>query len=143
MADKLDITIQARLSELRNLAELVESFGEAHDLSMKMNFMINLALEELITNTVIHGEFGDIVEPKIGICLYVEKQTVVLVVESDGQKFDPTQETNPDLTSELDARPIGGLGLHLIKQQANRVSYAFVNNRNRLQLEYDLAHETA
>lgn len=138
MTDKLDITIQARLSELRNLAEMVESFGEAHDLPMKMNFVINLALEELITNTVIHGEFGDDVEPKIGICLYVEKQTVVLVVESGGQKFDPTQETNPDLTSELDARAIGGLGLHLIKQQATRVSYTFVNNRNRLQLEYDL-----
>ena len=142
MSDKLEVTIQARLSELRSLAELVESFGEAHALSLKMNFVINLALEELITNTVIHGEFGENAEPKIRICLYVENQTVVLVVESDGQRFDSTQDTDPDLLSGLDARPVGGLGLHLIKQQADLVSYAYVNNRNRLQLEYILAPET-
>ncbi len=142
MSDKLEVTIQARLSELRSLAELVESFGEAHALSLKMNFVINLALEELITNTVIHGEFGENAEPKIRICLYVENQTVVLVVESDGQRFDSTQDTDPDLLSGLDARRVGGLGLHLIKQQADLVSYAYVNNRNRLQLEYILAPET-
>ena len=138
MSDRLSIDLEAKLSELRTLPEPVDRFGEAHDLSLKMNFVINLALEELITNTVIHGQFDDVGQPRIHIDLYVDNRTVFLIIESDGRPFDPTHDTNPDTTSGLDSRPIGGLGLHLVKSQANRFSYAYINNRNRLQLEYDL-----
>ena len=141
MCDRLSIDLDAKLSELRTLPGPVERFGEAHDLGLKMNFVINLALEELITNTVIHGQFDNLGQPRIHIGLYVENQTVFLIVESDGRPFDPTQDTQPDTTSELDSRPVGGLGLHLVKSQADRVSYEYVNNRNRLQLEYDIQPE--
>ncbi len=141
MCERLKIELNAKLSELRTLPGPVEQFGEAYNLGLKMNFVINLALEELITNTVIHGQFDNLGQPRIYIDLRVENQTVFLVVESDGRPFDPTQDTHPDTTSELDSRPIGGLGLHLVKSQADRISYAYINDRNRLQLEYDIVPE--
>ncbi len=136
ISGKLNVNLMARLSELRDLAAMVETFGEANELPNRTNFIINLALEELITNTLIHGEFEEGIEPKIEISLDIEGSTVIVVVESNGSKFDPTQDTEPDTTSELQDRPIGGLGLHLVKSQADRCIYEWVDGINRLILEY-------
>ena len=66
---------------------------------------------------------------------------LVLTMVDNGQKFDPTQDTDPDLSSTVEERPIGGLGLHLIKTFADRVNYEYSDGRNRLTLEHDLKPE--
>jgi len=132
-----DVQISARVSELHDLAAMVETFGEAHELPNRTVFIINLALEELVTNTLVHGVFDDGVEPKIQISLSSADQCVTVVVESNGEAFDPTEDFNADTTSELANRPIGGLGLHLVKAQADGYSYEFVDGINRLTLEYN------
>lgn len=138
ITDNFNVQVAARVSELRDLATMVETFGETHELPHRTNFIINLALEELVTNTLVHGEFEDDVEPKITINLSVSDNRVIVVVESNGGEFDPTKDTEPDLTSEVESRPIGGLGLHLVKTQADDFSYEFVDGINRLTLEYNL-----
>ena len=138
---KLDVNLSARLTELQSLAAMVEAFGESRELPSRTTFIINLALEELVTNTLVHGSFPDGVEPMIEIGLSVENNSVVVSMQSNGGRFDPTQDTNPDTSSALEDRSIGGLGLHLVKSQADRVSYAWDEERgiNRLTLEYNLA----
>ena len=138
IATDFHVQVAARISELRDLAAMVETFGETHDLPHRTIFIVNLALEELVTNTLVHGSFEEGVEPQIAIDLSIRDNRVHVVVESNGGKFDPTEDTEPDLTSELDARPIGGLGIHLVKTQADNFSYEFVDGINRLILEYNL-----
>lgn len=137
MAGELDVTIPARLSEVRDLAERVEAFGEAAGLPDPKVFVVNLALDELINNTVMHG-LEDMADAKIRIRMRVEADALVLVMEDNGQPFDPTQDTNADVTSSLEERAVGGLGLHLVKSFADRLSYEFVDGRNRLTIEHDL-----
>ncbi len=132
------VQVAARVSELRDLAAMVETFGETHELPHRTIFIINLALDELVTNTLVHGSFEEGIEPKIVIDLSIRENRVRVVVESNGGKFDPTEDTEPDLTSELETRAIGGLGIHLVKTQADKFSYEFDNGINRLTLEYNL-----
>ncbi len=138
MAEELRVTIPARLSEVRELSGMVEAFGDANGLPDPKVFVINLALDELITNTVTHG-LEDMADAEIRIVMRVVAGTLILVMEDNGQPFDPTQETNADVTSSLEERAVGGLGLHLVKSFADRVSYEFVEGRNRLTMEHDLA----
>ncbi|MYN64723.1 MAG: ATP-binding protein [Acidobacteria bacterium] len=138
MAEELRVTIPARLSEVRELSSMVEAFGDANDLPDPKVFVINLALDELITNTVTHG-LEDMADAEIRIRMRVVAGTLILVMEDNGQPFDPTQDTNADVTSSLEERAVGGLGLHLVKSFADRVSYEFVEGRNRLTMEHDLA----
>ncbi len=137
MADELNVTIPARLSEVRELSSMVEEFGDANGLPDPKVFVINLALDELITNTVTHG-LEDKADAEIRIRMRVRADTLILVMEDNGQPFDPTEDTNADITSSLEERAIGGLGLHLVKSFADRVSYEFVEGRNRLTMEHDL-----
>ena len=60
-------------------------------------------------------------------------------MEDNGRPFDPMQGRPADVTSSLEDRAVGGLGLHLIKTFANRLSYEFVNGRNRVTIEHDLS----
>ena len=137
MTDELQMSVPARVSELQGLASRVEEFGDAHGLPDPKVFGINLALDELITNVVMHG-FGGVKDPEILVRLRIEAGKLVLIMEDDGRPFDPTQDSKPDLTSEVAERPIGGLGLHLVKNFADRLSYEFVDGRNRVTVEHDL-----
>ena len=138
MPKELKVSLHARLSEVRNMAALIESFGESNSLPMRTTFVINLAAEELITNTVIHGGFSSVDEPLISVCLGLSDTVATLVMETNGDRFDPTIDTHPDTDSELEIREVGGLGLHFVKMLADRVAYDYVNGVNRLVLEYDL-----
>ena len=138
MSKELRVTLTARLSEVRDLSTAVEAFGDANQLPVPKVFVINLALDELITNAVAHGSFGGTSDPKIEIHLRVDHDVLILTMEDNGNPFDPTIDTKPDTTSALEARKVGGLGLHLVKSFADRVSYEFVGGKNRLTLEHDL-----
>ncbi len=142
MADELQLSIPARLSEVQELAGRVEEFGDTHGLPDPKVYIINLALDELITNVVMHG-FGGVREPEIRITLRLGTAALVLIVEDNGHPFDPTRDSQPDVTSSLARRPIGGLGLHLVKSFADRLSYEFAGGWNRVTLEHDLAPSPA
>ena len=138
MSNELRVTLPVRVSELRDLATMVEDFGDANNLPAPKVFAINLELDELITNTVIHGSFEAGIDPRIDIHLRVESDILILTMEDNGKPFDPTFDTEPNTTSPLESREVGGLGLHLVKSFADRVSYEFVEGKNRSTLEHDL-----
>ena len=138
MSEELHATLSARLSEVRNLATMVEAFGDANQLPAQKVFVINLALDELVTNTVTHGNFGEVSDPKIEIRMRIDHDLVIVTIEDNGNLFDPTIDTEPDTAASLEARKVGGLGLHLVKEFSDRVSYECVGGKNRLTLEYDL-----
>ena len=139
--DELRVSLSPRLSAVRSLAQMVEEFGDANRLPDQQIYMINLALDELITNTVGYGLRG-VARPKIEIALQVSDTMLVLSMVDNGRKFDPTESMHPDLSLPVEERPIGGLGLHLIKTFADRVKYEYAEGRNRLTLEHDLTPAT-
>ena len=89
MSDKFHVSVPVRLSKVRELSSMVEAFGDANSLPQQRVFVINLALDELITNTVMHG-LKD-VPTEIDIMLQVHADTLVLTMEDSGQPFDPTR----------------------------------------------------
>lgn len=137
MPDAFHVSMSPRLSELRDLSRMVEEFGDSQGLPEPTVFVINLALDELITNAVTHG-FTGVPDPRIDIGLRVDGQTLLLTIEDNGHPFDPTADSRPDLDSPLEEREIGGLGLHLVKTFASRIDYRYADGRNCLTVEHDL-----
>ncbi len=136
--DELRVSLTPDLSAVGVLAQRVEAFGDANKLMGKTIYMMNLALEELITNTVSYGLEG-VTQPEIEIAAQVNGPVLALTIVDNGQQFDPTQDTHPDLSSPIEDRPIGGLGVYLVKAFADRMTYEYVDGKNRLTLEHDLA----
>ena len=137
MPETFHVSLPARLSKIRELSSMVEAFGDANGLSQQRVFVMNLALDELIANTVMHG-LQD-VPTEIDITLQVHADRLVLTMEDNGRPFDPMRGRPADVTSSLEDRGVCGLGLHLIKTFADRLSYEFMNGRNRVTMEHDLS----
>ena len=52
----------------------------------------------------------------------------------DGLAFNPIAQPLPDLEADIDERPIGGLGVHLVRELAERVDYTRTRGRNILKV---------
>ncbi len=139
----LHVSLPAKLTEVRNLSAAVEEFGDANELPLPTVFIINLALDELITNAVTHGRF-DVPDPKIDIHLAAERNIVTLTMEDNGSPFDPTSmgADDVDTTSALEDRAVGGLGLHLVRTFAHDMAYEFADGRNRLTVHHHFKSES-
>ncbi|MCY4601279.1 MAG: ATP-binding protein [Acidobacteria bacterium] len=138
MPEEIRASLPIRLSRVREFAEEVEAFGEATGLPETKVYIVNLTLDELIANIVMYG-FDGVADPEINVELALGNEKLVLTLEDNGKPFDPTQDPAPDITSPLMDRPIGGLGRYFVKKLADRLSYAYVDGRNRVTAEYDLA----
>ena len=140
MMDELHASLSPRLSAAWSLSQMVEEFGDANQLPDRQIGRINLALDELNTDTMRYGLRG-VARPKIESTRRVSPTSLVLTCEDNGQDFDPTRDTKSDLSSAVNERSIGDPGLHLIKTFTNHVQFEYVDGKNRLTLEYDLTLE--
>lgn len=116
------------IQQIPTLAEWIDTLGLPQDLNMP----INLALEETVTNVMLYAYPG-----KSGRVL-VEAETspgqVIFTISDTGIAFDPTKQEEPDITQGVEDRPIGGLGIYLVKQIMDDVRYERKEDKNILTL---------
>ncbi|MEY8877402.1 MAG: SpoIIE family protein phosphatase [Leptothrix sp. (in: b-proteobacteria)] len=108
----LEHRLPSRLDEIEKLADAVSAaLPERSDLA----FSANLCLEELITNIILHGLKGQD-DRMIHVRMSMSDEWLEIILKDDAPQFDPFVEApDPDLALDLDDRPIGGLGVHLVK----------------------------
>ena len=126
------------LAALAALAERVERFGAEQSLSADVVNALNVVIDEAVSNAINHG-YDAGVRGEVAVRLRRGPDRVLVEVEDDGRAFDPLQAPPPDLALPLERRPIGGLGIHLIRNLMDEVSYARVGDRNVLKMAKQLA----
>ena len=119
-------------AEIHRLAGLAERFGQAQQLSEDEVLAINLVLDEVVTNVIDHGFEGIDGEPEIRLTMTLEGNDLTIRVEDNGKAFDPLQAAAPDLDLPLEERPVGGLGIHIVRSVMNTVEYDRRGGRNLL-----------
>ena len=133
MSRKLCLEIEPDVEELSTIAVAVEEFGNAEQWPLDLVFQINLVIEELGVNIMTHGR-GEGLE-KIKITLTAEGESLTIEITDNGRPFDPTRDApEPELSSELGERNIGGLGVHIVRSFMDSFSYRRQDGRNRVTL---------
>lgn len=126
-------TLANSLGELDTLCERLETFGEANGFSPKSIFETNLVLDELITNVISYG-FPQGGNHSLNVELSLAGDLLTVVLTDDGTPFDPRQSPEPDTTASIEDRPIGGLGIHLVRRLVESIEYERADGRNVLRL---------
>jgi anti-sigma regulatory factor (Ser/Thr protein kinase) len=93
-----------------------------------------MALDELLSNVISYG-YQDSGEHKIRIKFSFESNILTIIIQDDGQPFDPTQIETPDLESSVEDRKIGGLGIHIVRNMMDEFSYERIDNKNVITLK--------
>lgn len=124
------ITIDAAISSLpRALAHVTETL-DGLGVPEKTVQEIELAVDEAVTNVMLHGYTSP--EGRIHVCCRLDGDTIWVTIEDEAPPFDPTTAPEPDLEGGVDDRPIGGLGIYLIREMTDELRYERKEGRNIL-----------
>ncbi len=147
---ELKLAIKNDTLELADLYAKVEDFLDAHAAPQRTRYIVNLALEELVVN-VIRYAYADFDEHLIDIVLSIADQQCILVIADDGTPFNPVKALAPSLNPELEEEgeegdqdlefQVGGLGLKLVIEMVDAMTYARVEEKNRVEVRVQFQDE--
>ena len=133
MQDELVIELKSELTEIARLAGQVQAFGIRNNVPETAIGHLNLALDELITNTISYGVV-DGPGHRIKVTLRLDDGALSVELLDNGRPFAPFQGDDPDVTRSVEDRAIGELGLYLVRKLMDHVDYENVNGQNRVTL---------
>lgn len=121
------------LADLDTMHAAISDFSRRHGVPDEVSAPLRLALDELITNVVEHG-LARVPLDHRSLVLRLEANEVCVqaCIEDNGMPFDPTAAARVEPAGAVDDRPIGGLGLHLVRRSIDRMDYRRDGERNLL-----------
>ena len=133
MADPLHLTLRNRFEDIPPANEAISRWMEAAEAPPAADYLANLALEELVTNCVKYG-YDDSAEHLIEVTLSLTDGELAMTVIDDGRAFNPLDLPPPDTSLAIEDRPIGGLGIHMLRQMSDRMDYERRDGKNHVTL---------
>jgi anti-sigma regulatory factor (Ser/Thr protein kinase) len=122
MDEPLEIRREARLENLRSLREFAVNACLSCGGDQDTCDVLELAVDEACTNVVLHG-YADREPGPIVLTFRCEGGDAVVIIADHGQPFSPADAPSPDLESDWQERRIGGLGVYLIREMMDEVTY--------------------
>ncbi len=127
-----ELTVPASKEQISIITEFVADLMAASGFDLQKIFEVQLAVEEACTNIALYaypkGDGG------ISIAAEVDDDRLELIIADNGEPFDPISRITSISTADVEHRPIGGLGIALIKASVDELSHEFKNGKNILRL---------
>ena len=125
-------------AQLPSLTEFLQQFWDEAQLPPAGAFPFELALEEVFMNVVMHGTQSGQPVPHVTLRLSWDAGQAALVIEDDGPAFDPLSLPAPDVDAPIEDRPVGGLGVFLVRELMDEVTYHHTGTLNQLRMTKSL-----
>jgi anti-sigma regulatory factor (Ser/Thr protein kinase) len=125
--------INSDFDELPAAAAAATQFLESHSASASVIFAANLAIEEIVTNTIKYG-YDDAHTHEIIVRLEMTPNTLTIEICDDGKEFNPFNQPEPDISLRSEGPRIGGLGVHFVRRMLDTFAYDRRNGRNVVKL---------
>ena len=126
------ITVPATDVDPAPIMEFVETALEEYDCPPKALYQIEIAIEEIFVNIVSYAELSADEGVEVRCEVLEDPLRVVVQFLDKGVPFDPLAKSDPDRSPEAIMEREGGLGIFMVKQMMDDVSYAYENGKNTL-----------
>ena len=121
------------IQQIPQLAEFVLTIAEEKQLSQSLSMSLNLALEEAVTNVILYA-YPKGADGLVTIEAILKDKSLDFIVSDNGKPFDPTAAPEVNTHLHLEDRPIGGLGIHLVRSIMDEVHYKRIADTNILSM---------
>ncbi len=129
MRQEFRMSVGAHPGEMEKVNAVFARFAETYALPGAVRRSLNVALDELLANELLHGMTGR-GDGSVTVEVALDLERVTVTITDDGPPFDPFRQASPDTTLSVDERPIGGLGIHLVRELMDEVSYQRRDGQN-------------
>ena len=116
-----DLSINASLDKLLKVRQYINQVGERLGVSEGALADLCLAVDEAVTNVIIHG-YGDL-DGLVELHMEREGDAVIIRIRDRAKTFDPSHVNAPQLDTALKDRPFGGMGIFLIKKMTDEAEF--------------------
>ena len=129
------LTLPNDINTIPQLNEFIDTVCEELEIDMAMS--LNLAMEEAVVNVMDYA-YPEGTEGEVDIEAIADEAQLHFTISDSGKPFDPTAKEEVDTTLSAEERPIGGLGIHLIRQLMDNISYERKDGKNILRLSKNI-----
>lgn len=129
---KFTLETPADTRHLQQIADFVESALNALGIRGKYRGHICVAVDEAVTNVILYAYPN--AKGKLGLTIERRDDRILVEITDAGLAFNPLLIPAPDITAGIDERPIGGLGVHLVRKMMDETHYRRIGNHNHLVL---------
>jgi anti-sigma regulatory factor (Ser/Thr protein kinase) len=137
----INVSLRNQIDEIRRIHQLVEDLAGRLRLSGDVSLALMLSLEEVLTNVIQYG-YQDSDEHQIEVRIVTLGDSIHLEVEDDGRPFNPLDVPEPATDLPLEERPLGGLGVFLVRKLMDSVQYRRRQGHNLLHMEKSVAEKS-
>ena len=125
------LTLDNDIRQVSRLTGFVDGILAEYHLDSGLSTRINLALEEAVTNVIMYA-YPPETAGRMDLEAVREEGGLKFTLTDSGKAFDPTAAPEADLSASVENRPVGGLGIHLVRTIMDRVSYRREDGKNVL-----------
>ena len=130
-----EMTLQATLDNLPEVTAFIDSQLEELDCPMKAQFQIDVAIDELFTNIATYAYGDSTGNVTVRLDTQEDPRAVLITFIDNGVPYNPLEQEEPDITLAAEDRPIGGLGIFVVKKTMDDMSYDYKDGQNILRIK--------
>ena len=134
---KKEIKIKNEVGELERVNQFVEEIGEELGLDMELQMNLNLVMEEMVSNVIFYA-YPEGKEEEIELVAESNGKELTFVLSDKGKEFDPTLKEDADPNVNPMERDIGGMGIYIVKNIMNQVTYQRLEGKNLLTMKKEI-----
>ncbi len=130
-----ELTVEATISNIEKVTDFVNEELERLDCPIKAQMQIDIAIDELFSNIANYAYHPETGSATVQIEVNEEPLSVILTFMDNGKPYDPLKRQDPDTTAPLEERDMGGLGIYIVKQSMDDISYEYRDGMNILKIK--------
>ncbi|MDO4338830.1 MAG: ATP-binding protein [Eubacteriales bacterium] len=127
-----ELILEATLENLDKVREFIEAELEAADCSFKLMMQIGIAVEEIYVNIAHYAYAPEVGQVTVRCDIKEEPKKVELEFIDSGVPFNPLEKEDADVTLPAEERPVGGLGIYMVKKSMDELAYEYKHGQNHL-----------
>ena len=132
-----ELSIKNHTDELIRVNQFIEEISEELGLDMELQMNLNLVIEEMVVNVISYA-YPEGTEANIELKAESNGKELTFVLSDRGRKFDPTLSKSPDMNVNPAERNLGGMGIYIVKNIMNEVTYQRLEGKNLLTMKKDI-----
>ena len=133
-----ELTIAATVENIETVTDFVNQQLEALDCPIKAQMQIDIAIDELFGNIAHYAYNPDVGQATVRVEVVENPLAVIITFIDNGIPYDPLAKEDPDVTLSAEDRPMGGLGIYMVKKSMDEIIYEYKDGQNILKIKKSL-----
>ena len=133
-----ELTLAATVENIETVTEFVNAQLELMDCPIRAQMQIDIAIDELFGNIAHYAYNTEVGSATVRVEVSEAPLAVIITFIDNGVPYDPLGKDDPDITLSAEEREIGGLGIYMVKQSMDEITYEYKNGQNILKIKKNI-----